>query len=68
MKKPIGRPKLPKDQAKEVFTLRLSPAEKALVMATAITVAQKPGEWARNVLLTACSGNPEPVHVKNFTK
>jgi hypothetical protein len=52
-KKKIGRPKLPKGEARSVFSLRFSQAERKKIE----TAAKKSGEpltqWARNALLAA---------------
>lgn len=52
-KKKIGRPKLPKGEAREVFALRLSPLEKKDIEAAAKKAKQPATQWAREVLLAA---------------
>ncbi|MDZ4403631.1 hypothetical protein [Prosthecobacter sp.] len=47
----LGRPKLPEDETKQVFTLRLSANEKEAIATAANKAKQKPREWARAVLL-----------------
>jgi hypothetical protein len=47
----IGRPKLPKGQAREVFPIRLSAAERSAVIKAAKAADKKPTEWARNAML-----------------
>lgn len=53
-KKPkLGRPKLPKGETKEVFSLRLTSQERESIEQAASKAGQKPTEWARNVMLNA---------------
>lgn len=54
MKKTLGRPKLPKEQVKQVFAFRLSEDEQNRIKAAADKASQKPREWARKTLLGAC--------------
>jgi hypothetical protein len=49
----IGRPKLPKEEKKQVFPIRLSDLERRSIEAAATAVGQKTGEWARNTMLRA---------------
>jgi hypothetical protein len=49
----VGRPKLPKDQARSVFPLRLSGLEQREVRSAANHAKEKPVPWARNQLLKA---------------
>lgn len=53
-----GRPKLPPNQTRTVFPIRISKDERKLVDAAAKKAGERPSEWARNQLLTAAkSGN-----------
>lgn len=52
-KKPkIGRPKLPKGEFKEVFSLRLTVAEREAVDAAARKAGKGATEWAREAMLS----------------
>jgi hypothetical protein len=57
MKKKVGRPKLPANQTRAVFPIRLSKEERKQVERAAKSASQKPTEWARNQLLHAASGD-----------
>ena len=46
-----GRPKLPKNQTRVAFPIRLSPDERKAVEAAARRAGKKSSEWARNQLL-----------------
>lgn len=52
-----GRPKLPKNETRAVFPIRLSRDEREIVEHAAKEAAQKPSEWARNQLLAAAQGD-----------
>ncbi|MBI2516927.1 MAG: hypothetical protein HYV95_08425 [Opitutae bacterium] len=52
-KSKMGRPKLPKGEAKGVFSLRLSSEEREAIDAAAKRAEKKPTEWARNAIITA---------------
>jgi hypothetical protein len=52
-KKKMGRPKLPKGEARAVFPLRLSAAERALYEATAATKGVSLPNWMRTTLTDA---------------
>ena len=57
--KRMGRPRLPKNQAKEVFSLRLADNERKAIEAAAKRAGQKATEWARNAMLGATGiGHP----------
>ena len=49
----IGRPRLPRGKAKEVFALRITPLEKRAIEAAAKRAGQRATEWARNAMLEA---------------
>ena len=51
-----GRPKLPKGEKREVFALRLSPAERDAIERAAHVAGLGPSEWARKVLTEAVNG------------
>lgn len=48
-----GRPKLPKNEVRKVFPLRLSRDERAKIEAAAKIAQEPPTQWARNQLLKA---------------
>jgi hypothetical protein len=48
-----GRPKLPKNELRAVFPVRLSKDERKIVEAAAKAAKEKPTQWARNELLKA---------------
>ena len=48
-----GRPKLPKNELRTVFPLRLSKDERESVKAAANAAGEKAAQWARNQLLKA---------------
>jgi hypothetical protein len=50
-KKRMGRPKLPKNQARGVFSIRCSALERKQIEAAAKRTGKKPTEWARIALL-----------------
>ena len=58
----IGRPALPRGEARDVvFTLRLSEAERDAIAAAAKQAGKPPTQWACELLLeTARPGTPEP--------
>ena len=47
----LGRPKLPKNKARKVFSLRFSKDELSAMERTAKRVGKKVREWARNCLI-----------------
>lgn len=49
-----GRPKLPKNQTRAVFPIRISTDERRLIEAAAKHAGELPAQWARNQLLAAC--------------
>jgi hypothetical protein len=49
----IGRPRLPKGKAKEVFALRLAPEERKSIERAAKEAGLRATEWARNAMLGA---------------
>jgi hypothetical protein len=53
MNKRMGRPKLPKDNARSiVFQVRISPKEQRRIKAAACKSGKGPTEWARDALLS----------------
>lgn len=52
-KSKMGRPKLPKGETKEVFSLRLTSGEREAVEVAAKKADLKATEWARNAMLSA---------------
>ena len=48
-----GRPRLPKGEARAVFALRLTPAERESIDAAAAQEGLRVTEWARRALLAA---------------
>lgn len=54
-KSKMGRPKLPKGEAKKVFPIRLSDSERRAVEDAAKRAGLRPSEWARNVMLGAAN-------------
>ncbi|MEP6671889.1 MAG: hypothetical protein ABJF10_22195 [Chthoniobacter sp.] len=52
-KKKMGRPKLPKDEGKKVFSVRLSKHERDKVKEAAGKAGESPSKWARKALLSA---------------
>ncbi len=52
-KKKMGRPKLPKDEAKKIFSLRLSKHERDKIKDAAKRDGEKLTKWARKALLKA---------------
>jgi hypothetical protein len=55
--KKAGRPKLPKNQTRAVFPIRISSDERQQIKAAAKNAGQLPSEWARNKLLQGCREN-----------
>lgn len=55
IKKKLGRPPLPIRQVRTVFPIRLSPQEKALIIAASRRTKENPTTWARNALIQAAS-------------
>jgi hypothetical protein len=53
--KKIGRPKLPKGEAKTLFSLRLSKPERQKIEHAAKKAGVKVTKWARESLLTAAN-------------
>jgi predicted HicB family RNase H-like nuclease len=51
--KKMGRPKLPKNEAKTVFCLRLSPLDQRQIEAAAKRDAKPVRQWARDTLILA---------------
>lgn len=51
----MGRPKLPKGEAKAVFSLRLNSVERKAVEDAAAKAGLKATEWARKVMLSAAT-------------
>jgi len=51
--KKIGRPKLPKGEAKELFSLRLSKEDRKTIERAAKKAGSKVTKWARETLLSA---------------
>jgi hypothetical protein len=47
----MGRPKLPKDERRGVFSVRFTPAERAAIDLAAKSAGMGPTEWARQKLL-----------------
>lgn len=54
-KKKIGRPKLPKDEAKKIFSLRLSKHERKQIKHAAEKSGRPVSKWAREALLKAAN-------------
>jgi uncharacterized protein (DUF1778 family) len=52
-KSTIGRPRLPKGKVKEVFAIRLTPADRRAIEAAAKLAGQRATEWARNAMINA---------------
>lgn len=52
-KKKIGRPSLPKNEKKRVFSLRLSAIELNAIERAALSVGEPVTTWARKALLSA---------------
>jgi predicted HicB family RNase H-like nuclease len=52
-KKKIGRPKLPKNEARAVFSVRVSALEKREIEAAAKKAKKPLTQWARETLLSA---------------
>ena len=52
-RKKIGRPKLPKGEAKKVFSLRFSKHEREKIKAAAKKADRPITKWAREALLAA---------------
>jgi len=52
-KKKIGRPKLPKNEARKVFSLRFSAIERKRIEDAADKAKQPVTQWARETLLAA---------------
>lgn len=48
-----GRPKLPDNESKQVFSLRLSAIEKQAIETASTKSGKKAREWAREILLEA---------------
>lgn len=56
-KRPIGRPKLPRGEEREVvLTLRLKPAERRELERAAKAAGQTVSGWAREALLSRAGG------------
>lgn len=52
----LGRPPLPKGETKAtIFSIRLSPEERAAIEAKATADGLKASEWARRILLEAAT-------------
>jgi uncharacterized protein (DUF1778 family) len=49
----VGRPKLPQNQVRTVFQVRLSKDERKIIGAAAKAAGEKTSLWARNQLLKA---------------
>lgn len=57
MKKPVGRPKVPKNRAKSPgISVRLTPDERALIDKAISASGLKTSEFARKALLQAANG------------
>jgi predicted HicB family RNase H-like nuclease len=54
-KKKLGRPKLPKGEAKKLFSFRLSKPERHQIEHAAKKAGVKVTKWARETLLQAAS-------------
>jgi predicted HicB family RNase H-like nuclease len=54
-KKKIGRPKLPKGEAKKVFSLRFSKPEREQIKHAAKKAGEPVTKWAREALLRAAN-------------
>jgi hypothetical protein len=52
-KSKMGRPKLPKGEAKKVFSLRFSKPERERIKAAAKRAGEPVTKWARETLLAA---------------
>jgi predicted HicB family RNase H-like nuclease len=52
-KKKMGRPKLPKDEAKKVFSIRFSKRERDKINHAAKKAGEPVTKWARKALLAA---------------
>ena len=52
-KKKMGRPKLPKNEARAVFSLRFSPIERKRIDEAAKRAGKRVTAWARESLLAA---------------
>jgi predicted HicB family RNase H-like nuclease len=52
-KNKMGRPKLPKGEAKKIFSLRLSKHERDAIQEAAKKAGEKVTKWARKALLKA---------------
>jgi len=52
-KKKLGRPKLPKGEAKKIFSLRLSKPERDKIKQAAKLAGAPVTKWARKALLAA---------------
>lgn len=50
-----GRPKLPKGERREVFALRLSPAERIAIEGAAEAAGISVAKWARRTLIAAAA-------------
>jgi hypothetical protein len=48
----MGRPKLPKDEVRKVFPIRLNAKEREIVKQAAKAAGLGPAEWARKKLLS----------------
>jgi hypothetical protein len=55
-----GRPKLPNNQTRAVFPIRLSKDERKEVEIAAKRAKTRPAEWARNQLLQASRNHDNP--------
>lgn len=55
VKEKRGRPKLsPEERKRTIFSIRLSPEERAAIETASERNGQKASDWARTVLLEAC--------------
>ncbi len=55
-----GRPKLPQGEAREIFSLRITPEERARIESAAKASGEKASRWARNYLLSFASEKDAP--------
>lgn len=63
MKPRMGRPPLPRDEVKQVFTLRLSAAERGRIEAAAKRDDMPASQWARKVLVAMTEAeSPQPMN------
>jgi uncharacterized protein (DUF1778 family) len=60
VKKKRGRPKLSTEERKRaIFSIRLSPEERAEIEAAAEAKGLKASDWARSILLEAAQGSQD---------